>query len=164
MNADLELSQIQQLPVGFESLIQASRAEGFRFLERLREEWDSGENRFSNEGEALFVAHDVRALDAPSLAGIGGVNRDPYVSDPSVGRIRRLYVAPQHRRQGVARALVLRVLTTAPEHFTRVRVNTDTPAADRFYLALGFLRLGADEMATHELILGGSFKTSPAEA
>jgi len=60
----------------------------------------------------------------------------------------------QLRRQGVARALVGQVLGFAGERFRVVRVRTDTPEADLFYLALGFSRSAAPADATHELRLG----------
>ena len=50
---DLDTTSLQRLRV--ESL-----QEGFRFIERLCEEWASGANRFDAPGEALFIAVHAR--------------------------------------------------------------------------------------------------------
>jgi len=59
------------------------------------------------------------------------------------------------RRSGVARAPVARALSPARAHFTRVRVRTHNPEADRFYRTLGFEPVASCATATHELALGG---------
>ena len=114
-------------------LVKQSVAEGYRHLERLVEDWKSGTNRFDRENEALFVATYADAApvkqavdqlkpDQPGThrarsevvwVGIVGVNVDPYLDDPSIGRVRRLYVDPAFRRAGVGRKLVERVLDHA---------------------------------------------------
>jgi len=145
---DLAVSKTVELPVDLGSLLEESLREGFRFLQRLSEEWHSGSNRFSEPGEALFVARH-RGM----LVGICGLNRDPYASDPATGRLRRLYVAPAFRGRGVGRALVHSILSCAPSRFAVLRVRTDSPDADLFYRALGFSPLESSDEATHELAL-----------
>lgn len=120
-----------------------SSREGFRFMERLCEEWVSGANRFDDAGEALFLA-----LADGGVIGICGLNCDPYSPDARTGRVRRLYVLRAHRRGGVGRALLEAVIAHARKHFDRLRVRTD--AADDFYNAHGFRRVASDE-ATHVL-------------
>ncbi len=95
-------------------LTQAS-SEGFRHVERLRDDWLSGRNRFDGPGEAFFVA----SVDG-RMVGVCGLNVDPYVNDPSVGRVRRLYVAPDARRRGAGRALVAAVIGEARVSFRKV--------------------------------------------
>src|SRR5262245_21325780 len=102
---ELGLFTLQELRV--ESL-----REGFRFVERLCNEWVSGANRFAGPGEALFLA-----LDDDHVVGVCGLNRDPYTGDPSIGRVRSLYVAPTHRHHGVGRALLKTVITYARSNF-----------------------------------------------
>ena len=68
---------------------------------------------------------------------------------PPIGRLRRLYVLPDARRQGVGRALVRRLEFDAMPHFTRLVLRTDSDAAARFYEALGYERLPAGGSATH---------------
>ena len=79
MSTRVSVQQVDELPAGLDQLIVASTRESFRFLERLRDEWDSGANRFDECGEALFVAY----FDS-SLAGVCGLNRDAYASRSDV--------------------------------------------------------------------------------
>jgi GNAT superfamily N-acetyltransferase len=150
MPSNLVIAEATELPVGLEQLVQASMAEGFRFVERLRDEWISGVNRFAEPGEVFLVAHH-----GDSLAGVCGLNRDPQSAEPAVGRLRRLFVSRPFRKQGVGRALVLHAVCFAREHFSVVRVRTDTRDADSFYRGLGFTRVLPPEDATHELRLPG---------
>jgi GNAT superfamily N-acetyltransferase len=148
MNASVFVDQISELPDDLEQFISASVRENFRFLERLRRDWESGDNRFANLGEALFVAQV-----GGRLVGVCGLNRDPYSPDAGVGRLRRLYVLPQFRRQGVARCLVSRAMSVAREHYASVRLRTDNVDASRFYEALGFEQTFSTAEATHEFAM-----------
>ena len=134
---DLESDSLQELRA------ESSR-EGFRFIERLCEEWASGTNRFNAPGEALFVA-----VANGQVVGICGLNRDPYACDPRIGRVRRLYVAPAQRRHGVGRALLETVVTHARRHFRLLRVRSE--AASEFYATQGFRRVASSEEVTHVL-------------
>jgi GNAT superfamily N-acetyltransferase len=149
MTASVSVQQVDELPQALEPLIADSVREGFGFLERLREDWASGANRFDKAGEAFFVGQVAR-----ELAGVCGLNRDPYSGDPSIGRLRRLYVSPGLRRRGVARCLVARALSLAREHYAAVRIRTDNPSAALFYEALGFIPTTSPQ-ATHELRVSG---------
>jgi GNAT superfamily N-acetyltransferase len=145
---DLAVRRIDALPAGLEALERAARAEGFDFLDRGRREWDDGTNRYALPGEALFAA-----FLGPRLVGIAGLNADPYLASdprqPATGRLRHLYVLPEARRAGIGRALVAAVWNAAAPTFARVRLRTTNPVADRFYVALGFARTGAERDATH---------------
>jgi GNAT superfamily N-acetyltransferase len=145
----LAIERIAAPPAEIDELTRHARAEGFAFLDRLRAEWDAGTNRFARPGEALFAAR----LDG-RLVGVCGLNVDPYAGDPMVGRLRHLYVLPDARRIGVARALVAAALAAGAPAFARVRLRTTTPDADRFYVAVGFARV-AETNATHAVVLGG---------
>ncbi len=117
-------------------------SEGHTFVLRTVEEWIDGSNRFDRPGEHLFVAR----VDT-TVVGMCGLNIDPYVDDPDVGRLRHLYVAPEWRRHGVATGLVRDCLASA-KSFGRVRVRTFDKGAAAFYLALGFREVDEPD-ATH---------------
>lgn len=131
-------------PDAVEELVRESESEGFRFLKRLREEWLSGANRFSNAGEAFFGV-----IEEGRLLAVGGINRE----SEACGRLRRFYVKKEARRSGVGRSLARHIVAFASSHYTRVVLRTDTEAADRFYVSLGFARLSKSELATHLLEL-----------
>jgi GNAT superfamily N-acetyltransferase len=145
----VEVKRMAGLPPGLDDLVRAASGEGFGALQRLRDEWDSGANRFDRPGEVLLEAR-VGAL----LAGVCGLNRDPHAGSPDIGRVRRLYVEPAFRRRGVGRLLVAEIIRFAPPLFSRLRLRTRRDDADRFYLALGFRPVVGDPDATHELALG----------
>ncbi|WP_150759353.1 GNAT family N-acetyltransferase [Pseudomonas fluorescens] len=117
-------------------------AEGFRFLTRLIAEWESGANRFDQQGECfLGVFRNGR------LIAVGGLSFDPF-SEAGVGRLRRVYVARASRGQNVGKALVQQLLDLASGHFRVVRLSTDTPEGAAFYLRCGFQSI-QDDFATH---------------
>jgi GNAT superfamily N-acetyltransferase len=136
---DLDVAALQRLRT------ESSR-EGFKFMERLCEEWASGANRFDAPGEVLFLA-----IADGQVVGVCGLNRDPYAQDARIGRVRRLYVLPTHRRSGVGQALLEAVIAYAHDHFDLLRLRTE--AADDFYTAHGFRRDVSDSEATHVLEL-----------
>jgi len=69
-------------------LVMEAAETGFHALSRLLTEWQSGRNRFDQPREAIFIA-----TDDGHIVGVCGLNRDPYLGDPTVGRVRHLYVA-----------------------------------------------------------------------
>ena len=147
--AAIQVSRIVDLPGGFAELVALSLEEDFRALVRMDVEWRSGRNRFDAAGEAMFEA---RA--GVQLAGICGLNRDPYTTMPGCGRVRHLYVDPVFRRRGIGRALVTRVLAAGPPAFVRVRLRTDRAEADAFYRTLGFCVVDGTPDVTHEILVG----------
>ncbi|MEL7240174.1 MAG: GNAT family N-acetyltransferase, partial [Planctomycetota bacterium] len=124
-------------------LAAAATDEGHRMVNRLIEEWHEGTNRFNDPGEVLLDAKDVS-----NIVAVCGLNRDPYASDPRVGRVRRLYVAPTHRRRGIASLLLRAILRQAKSHFDVLHVRTSNPEADHFYRHLGFSTIEADVFCT----------------
>lgn len=140
------LIQPIELPVpGIEQMRSEARNEGYRFLETLVEEWVSGENRFDGVGETLR-GH----LDEDALVAVGGLNCDPFLGDPSVGRIRRLYVRPAWRNKGIGGALLDSLLSVARQNFCCVRLRAESPRAARLYERKGFVR-SPSTSATHIL-------------
>ena len=146
MVADLVVQPIAALPADIRGLLETSEAEGHNLVRRLVEEWDDGSNRFDRPGETIFEARvGLR------LVGVGGLNRDPYLDDPDVARIRHVYVAPDVRHTGVGRALVQALVENARHRFKRVRLRTTTPHGSAFYIAIGFEPI--DEPAgTHQIV------------
>ena len=131
-----------------EPLIRESEREGFRFLARLRREFEAGSTRFDRAGEVLLgVERDSK------LVAVGGLTLDPYEAEPRVGRLRHLYVLPSHRRRGAGRLLVAALVEAARPHFDTLTLRTDTEAAARFYQALGFAPAAGSEHHTHRLAL-----------
>jgi GNAT superfamily N-acetyltransferase len=123
------------LPDGLDALRVASRAEGFRHIDRLAEDWASGACRFEQDGEALFAA-----FADGELAGIGGVTRDP--DDPAIMRARRVYVLPHFRGAGAGRALAGAIIEQAFAAAPRISVNTgDRADSAAFWEHLGFARV-----------------------
>lgn len=148
MVAALDVRAFDELPDGIADLVELSKAEGHDLVERLVDDWRDGSNRFDRIGE---VACRVRL--GPELVAVGGLNRDPYIDDPKVGRIRHVYVVPEARGAGVGRALVEALVNHARGRFTRVRVRTMNTAAAGFYRALGFEETPEEAESTHHIRL-----------
>jgi ribosomal protein S18 acetylase RimI-like enzyme len=127
------------------ALLAESEQQGFRFVRRLVEEWESGANRFDRPGEALFVARVGN-----EVVGVCGLHVDPYADDPRIGRVRHLYVLVPHRRSGVGEQLVADVLEAARGRFERLHLRTTNAIAARLYERLGFRRIAARDH-THVL-------------
>jgi GNAT superfamily N-acetyltransferase len=126
--------------------IAESEANGLRFVRRLADEWASGANRFDRPGEALFAARD-----GGEIVGVGGLNVDPYTTDPRTGRVRHVYVLAAHRRHGVGAVLVGEIIAAARGHFHTLRLSTSNPDAARLYERLGFRPRADVARCTHIL-------------
>lgn len=131
------------------ALLAESEQQGFRFVRRLVQEWESGDNRFDRPGEALFVARV-----GVDVVGVCGLSVDSYTGDPKVGRVRHLYVLVPHRRSGVGEQLVADVLEAARGRFERLHLRTTNPTAARLYERLGFRRTFDARDRTHALDVG----------
>lgn len=68
-----------------ENLIEESKREGFEFVQRTIDDWNSGANCFSQTGEGLWGL-----VSGTELIGIGGLNVDPYAEYAGTGRVRHL--------------------------------------------------------------------------
>ncbi len=148
MLAGLVVQPFESLPKDIEVLLRVSREEGHELVERLVGDWEDGSNRFDRPGEVALEAR----LDS-RLVGVGGLNRDPYLDDPGVGRIRHVYVSPDVRSLGVGRVLVMSLVEHARGQFSRVRLRTGHTEASRFYLRLGFDGAPDEPDATHQMLL-----------
>jgi N-acetylglutamate synthase-like GNAT family acetyltransferase len=132
----------------FEDLVRDSTEAGYRFVRRLVAEWGAGDNRFDQEGEALFVArHEGR------LVGVCGLNRDPFAPGRT-GRVRHLYVLGHMRRSGIGAALLSRVIEHARGPFRALHLRAADDSAARFFEARGFVRTPNVESCSHVMEMG----------
>lgn len=149
---DLKLIEITDLNFFLvESLAEESKQEGYAFVERTINDWKSGDNRFSKPGERFWGL-----ISGTEIIGFGGLNRDPYTAEPNVGRVRHLYIRQVHRRKGYATLLMQTIMNHAREHFTILRLFTDTPDASEFYKTLGFQQVNGPQVS-HILSFEPSF-------
>jgi len=148
-----------ELPTpGIEQLRSEALGEGYDFIETLIEEWRTGANRYDQPGETL-----LGCFDGDVLVAVGGLNIDPFANDPTVGRVRRVYVRPAWRNRGIGRALVATLVELARGHFQRVRLRAENPDAGRLYERMGFSPTTEPE-ATHVLYLVGGSSPRPPDA
>jgi GNAT superfamily N-acetyltransferase len=155
VSVEAVLRRIDRLPPErFAELLAESEASGYRFLRRVADEWESGVNRFLRPGEALLAAE----IDG-RLVGVCGLNVDPFLDDPRVGRVRNVYVLSEHRRHGLGRRLVEAAIALARGHFDRLRLRGEDAGPARLYESLGFRRCHGIPDCTHIMELAGN---SPA--
>lgn len=127
-------------------LLDASTAEGYTFVQKLWDEYQSGVNSFSEQGALL-----LGGFIAGHFVAIGGVHPDPYLQNPAVGRIRHVYVLPESRRSGIGRALVQALIGRTSHCFSTFTLRTMTAHGQAFYEALGFSSEPRFASATHWL-------------
>lgn len=142
-----QLSSLAEIDLNH--LVKESKEEGFRFLERLVNEYENGSNTFDKPGESLYGLFNKEGV----LVAIGGLNADPFSNEKCAGRLRRFYVSKDYRRHGLGRLLVNQLITDA-KHFYKVLVlNTDTEQGDKFYTSIGFAKGNLYPNSTHYLCL-----------
>jgi len=132
---------------GFAVLEAESLRHGFKMLERLARDWNSGKHRFDQPGEML-----AGAFADGRLVGVGGRSIDPYENDPRIGRVRHVYVTEDLRGSGIGRLLVENIPRDTACHFTRLNLRAP-PAVFGFYERLGFERIKGRQTVTHHLTL-----------
>jgi ribosomal protein S18 acetylase RimI-like enzyme len=152
----LEIQRIRYLPKQeFTEILAESKMAGFRAIDRLVTDWKTGANRFDRPGEALFIARQgapQSGSGSDRILGVCGLNCNPYIDPSQIGRVRRLYVMQDSRRQGIGRTLVHQIIEVAKLSFDRLHVRTTNPIAAQFYQLLGFMACHS-ESATHTLDL-----------
>lgn len=132
------------LPEDFPALAKQAAAEGVRNMALLADQWRDGTQRFEEPG-ALFAAF----VDG-ALAGIGGVTPQSGLAEPAM-RMRRLYVAPPFRRQGVGQALAGAMIQQGLQVARLLTANARaSDAAPRFWEAMGFAAVMAPDH-THQM-------------
>ena len=145
----MEIQKIEELDTEeIRSLVELSLAEGFLFLDRLAQDWATGKNRFDGEQESLY-----KIQVEGQVIGIGGINRSPYTDDEKVGRIRRFYIHPEYRRQGIGASLITRIIADHGRHYQRITLRTDHANAAKFYESLGFTKSATSINDTHQMVM-----------
>jgi len=81
MNSIVNIFHTDTLPSDLYGLMAAAAREDFKPMQGLRDDWETGANRFSKPGEAFYMARIEGRL-----MGVRGVNQDPFVDDASSGK------------------------------------------------------------------------------
>lgn len=121
-------------PEALKTLEEVSLSEGYGMVKRLCEDFLSGKNRFDLPGETLFQFIDSNH----QILGVGGVNRETAPHLPTSGRIRRVYLHPNLRGQGIGKELIQKILEHSKSHFTQLCCNVGPKESYTFYEKLGF--------------------------
>lgn len=135
----MDIESINKRPIGLKELVCESELEGFRFLTRLSNEFDSSGKAFDQQGETLMVARD-----ADRLIAIGGIS-----NHDGVARLRRFYVKKAYRKLGVGTLLLQNLEMFASQYFSCITLFTDTASASKFYEARGYLPV-AEPRVSHQ--------------
>lgn len=122
------------LDYDLDCLVMQSKEEGFRFLERLVNDYKDGSNTFEHSGEGIFGVFNEVGI----LVAIGGLNKDPFSNRKYIGRLRRFYVSKEYRKNGIGTLLVKRIIDEAKKYYKILVLHTDTEQADKFYSSVGF--------------------------
>ncbi|MDR7015425.1 GNAT family N-acetyltransferase [Acinetobacter sp. 3657] len=146
----LRIEKVLDLPVQLDALIESSKIEGFRFLERLKYDFQNGENCFNQLGEALFTVYEQNRLIA-----ICGLNQNPYddYDVNKVGRIRRFYIHPLYRRKGVGHHLLSYIERYARAYFNELQLFTDTENAANFYQMMGYEKVALPHTSFRKIFM-----------
>lgn len=143
---DYEVRQIDNLfDVDVAILVKQSKEEGFRFVERLVNDYQNGVNIFGSFGEALFGVFNQKG----ELIAVGGLNKDPFSKKQSIGRLRRFYVSKEYRRNGIGNLLLKTIIDEAKKYYKLLVLHTDTKQADNFYVSFGFSKDNLHPNSTH---------------
>jgi GNAT superfamily N-acetyltransferase len=126
-------------------IVKESKEDGFRFVERLVNDYKNGSNTFNHSGEGLFGVFTEDNV----LVAIGGLNKDPYSNEQDIGRLRRFYVSKEYRRNGIGKLLVKKIIDEAKRDYKILVLHTDTEQADKFYTSLGFSRGNLYQNSSH---------------
>ena len=127
-----------RMPAGIATLAFEAESEGIRNIALLVNQWIDGTQRYDRPGESLMVAVAAAATPAGErVLGIGGLTWCPDV--PGALRVRRFYVRPVARRNGIAQALARRLLDGGTQHSSTFTCNAGASlAAPLFWEAMGF--------------------------
>ena len=127
---DIRILKTEQLPEQMGQLAKLAQQEGYDFINKLIDEYQSGKNKFDQQGEALLVA-----FDETKLVACGGLNQqwgDKEI-EARIGRVRRFYVHPDYRKHAIGKQLLIALEQEAKAHFSALCLNTDIRGAADFY-------------------------------
>jgi len=126
------------------TILESSLAEGYRFIQKLIDEYKNGTNRFDKNGEILLIVELEN-----KVIGVGGLNIDPYLNEDQVGRVRHIYIEPKHRGKRIGKQLVKLLVEESRKNFYRLRLFTENPVAEQLYLNVGFKKVEGHYKASH---------------
>jgi GNAT superfamily N-acetyltransferase len=150
-----------ELPADLDDLAEAAEAEGYNHIHRLLADWRDGKERFTSDGCLLLAAYASDGHAPPQAVAIGGVTRDPFLQDAL--RLRRFYVRPEVRRQGLGASLATALIQEASATGKAIVVHAGDERAAKFWESLGFSQVhGANH--THDLTQAGKSSPDPAKA
>ena len=91
----------------------------------------------------------IPTYDQDDIVGLAGLSVDPRAKRRHKGFVFTVYVAPAHRRQGLAERLLRALIDEAGEGLAAIMltVNAESDAARRLYEKLGFRRYGTEPRA-----------------
>jgi GNAT superfamily N-acetyltransferase len=142
-----ELRRIRRLQSeDLAEMVALSHSEGFQFIDRLASDSDDEKPTFDAPGAFGFGWYM-----GEKLVAVGGLTPDPYVGIPA-GRVRRVYVHPEHRRHGLGRGLIEAIILEGRSSYTVFTLRAATPQAAALYESLGFVASDLPE-TTHEMRL-----------
>ncbi len=138
MIVEIEKLNIKEIQYILSSAID----EGYNHIKRLIDDYQSNRNCFNALGEKL-IGYKIDDL----FVAICGLNVEQ--GNNSFARIRRLYVLPTYRNQGIGSKLVEHLINHAVDYFTGVTVNLGNLPVENFYYRLGFKKTKADYNYSH---------------
>ncbi|TKC15288.1 GNAT family N-acetyltransferase [Robertmurraya kyonggiensis] len=145
-----EVKQIKNLlDFNLNRFLEKSKEEGFRFVERLVNDYKDGSNTFNHFGEGLFGVFNEEGV----LVAIGGLNNDPFSKEQYIGRLRRFYVIKEYRRTGIGSLLVTKIIDEAKRYYKILVLHTDSEQADKFYTSIGFIKTDFYPNSSHYMEL-----------
>jgi len=134
------------LPTGLDLFRREADDEGIRIVSTVVDRWIDGSQRYDQPGERLLV---VRVGER--IVAVGGLAWCPNVAGAL--RVRRFYVSPTARRQGIAQYLARELIDDSAGHTAVLTCNAmASDAAAPFWESVGFLPVDADGI-THRLDL-----------
>ena len=137
------VKEIKCLEINFLKILAIeAHTEGHNFVQKTIDEWNNGQNNFSQDGEFFFGA-----FFKGNCIGIGGLNIDPYSADRRIGRVRHLYVSKAHRKKGVGKMILRKIINSSRNTFDKLRLYTENPIASSFYVNNGFTKSSAKNVS-----------------
>jgi len=127
----------------FHNLATEADSLGYKFVNKFQHRWKHNLSRYDRDGEKL-----LEISNGNTIVAFGSLCIDPYADDPSIGRVRHIYVMSAFRKLGYGR-LLLETLLEGPHPFSRIRLRAGDETASAFYDSIGWVRSN-DEDATHE--------------
>ena len=130
-----------------EKLAKDALEDGYKIVRKTIDQWKDGTNRFSDYREVLYGAKKDG-----NIIAIGGINIDPYLMDEDIGRLRHVYVHRNYRNQGIAKALLEKVLEEKSQYYRVLRLIARNEVAMQLYEEYGFKKV-VEFKATHIKII-----------